>query len=145
MPDEPVFVVENRAGLEVLIRRVRQLDDAQLAHPMAAGWTVAAVLCHLAFWDLRALDLIQAWEAKGAGPSAMDTDIINEAMRELLLAIPPRAAVELAVDSAARVERAIAGLSPARVADIESHGGAVRLNRSLHWRGHLDEIEQALG
>ena len=145
MPEEPVFVVENRAGLEELIRRVSQLSDDQLAHPMDAGWTVAAVLCHLAFWDLRVVNLIRVWEGKGAGPSQMDTDIANESMRELLLAIPPRAAVELAIDAATRAEKTVAALSPAQVADIESHGSPVRLNRSIHWRTHLGEIDQALG
>jgi hypothetical protein len=144
MINEPIFVVENRMGLEVFARKVRQLTAVQLTQPLEAGWTVSAVLGHLAFWDLRALDLIRAWEENGAGPSPMDTDIVNEAMRRLLLAIPPLAAVELAIDAASEVDREIANLSPDRIADIEKNGGAVHLNRATHRRLHLSQIEGAL-
>jgi hypothetical protein len=144
MTDEPIFVVENRMGLDFLIRTARPLNAGQLAQVMDAGWTVSGVLCHLAFWDLRALGLIRAWEASGAGPSPMDTDIVNEAMRPLLLAIPPQTAVEMAIDAAVQIDREIAGLNPERIADIETNGGAVRLNRAAHWRQHLGQIEQAL-
>jgi Mycothiol maleylpyruvate isomerase N-terminal domain len=40
-----------RARLEAVVGR---LTDADLKRPLAAGWTVAAVLAHLAFWDQRA-------------------------------------------------------------------------------------------
>ena len=75
----------------------------------------------------------------------MDTDVVNEVTRLLCLAIPPRAAAELAVACARQIDQAIERLSPDRVADIENTGMTVRLNRAHHRRDHLGEIEKALG
>jgi hypothetical protein len=45
-----------RHRLETLVDK---LDDAALSRPMPAGWTVAGVLGHLAFWDQRIVALIE--------------------------------------------------------------------------------------
>ena len=145
MTETPTFVAENRSGLEVLIYTVRGLSEAQLCAPMEAGWTVSGVLMHLAFWDLRALTLVQKWEKEGAGPSPMDIDVVNEAMRRLLNAVSPQAAVEMVLDSAALVADEISRLSPEQLADFEANGPSLHLNRANHWRTHLDEINQRLG
>src|SRR6266508_3144042 len=61
------YVTENniqRARLSALVDR---LSDAELARPLAAGWTVGAVLAHVAFWDQRVLTLIERWEPEGPG------------------------------------------------------------------------------
>jgi hypothetical protein len=113
---------ENRNELIHRIDFVQQLSEDQFAFALEAGWTVSGVLAHLAFWDLCALELMRVWEMPGAGPSPMDSDIVNEGIRSLLWAIPPRAAVDLVIDAARRAERAIAVLSRARVADIETNG-----------------------
>ena len=138
-------VSENAAELEHLQALVRRLTDEQLARQLEAGWTVSAVLAHLAFWDQRALVLLDKWAKEGIGPSPVDTDVVNEVTRLLCLAIPPRAAAELAVECARQIDQAIERLSPERVADIESIGTTVRLNRAHHRRDHLGEIEKALG
>jgi hypothetical protein len=112
---------------------------------MEAGWTVSAVLTHLAFWDNRALLLIEKWQKDGIGPSPMDTDLVNEATRIFLLAIPPRKAAEIALMSATAIDRAIEQLSPEMSTAIETIGKTVHLNRAEHRRLHLGEIEKALG
>src|SRR6185436_16695974 len=59
------YVTENnreRARLRALVDR---LSDSELARPLEAGWTIAAVLAHLAFWDQRVLELIARWERDG--------------------------------------------------------------------------------
>ena len=38
---------------------------------LPAGWTVAAVLGHLAFWDQRAFILLEQWEKTGTAPAAI--------------------------------------------------------------------------
>ena len=52
------YVSENAAESEHLQALIRRLTDEQLARPLEAGWTVSAVLAHLAFWDQRALVLL---------------------------------------------------------------------------------------
>jgi len=139
------YLSENAAEREHLSSLANRLTDEELARPLEAGWTVSAVLAHLAFWDQRALVLIQKWEKEGIGPSPMDTDIVSEATRLLCLAIPPRAAAELAISCAQNIDQALERISPAMAADIERIGKTVRLNRANHRRDHLGQIEKALG
>ena len=47
------YVAENDRERRRLEALVGKLDDAALSRAMPAGWTVAAVLAHLAFWDQR--------------------------------------------------------------------------------------------
>ena len=136
---------ENAAAREQLKSFLAGLTEIDLVHPMPAGWTVAAVLGHLAFWDQRALTLIEKWQKEGIGPSPIDTDVVNEATRPLCLAILPRAAVETALTAAAAVDAAIAALSPEMIADIETNGKTVLLNHGKHRHTHINEISQALG
>jgi PAS domain-containing protein len=145
MTSEPAFISENTAEREHLAAFLNQLTEAELAHPMEAGWTVSAVLTHLAFWDYRALILIEKWKKHGIGPSPIDTDLVNEATRPLCLAVPPRAAVEMVLASAQMIDQAIAELSPEMVVAIDTNGKTVRLNRALHRRTHIEEIKKALG
>ena len=77
-------------------------------------------------------------------PSAMDVDIINDAMRHRLLAIPPRKAAEMALEAAATIDKEVEDLSPDLIAQIEALGSSFRLNRGKHRLEHLDQIESAL-
>ena len=71
-------------------------------------------------------------------------DDINAAVRTLSDAIPPRAAADLAVAAAAAIDRHLETISPDLRESIASAGGERLLNRSLHRREHLDQIERAL-
>ena len=139
------YISENTAEREHLSSLANRLTDEELARPLDAGWTVSAVLAHLAFWDHRALVLIKKWEKEGIGPSPMDTDIVNEATRLLCLAIPPRTAAELAISCAQNIDRPLNESPPQWPADIERIGKTVHLNRADHRRDHLGQIEKALG
>ena len=75
------LIKDNASENAHLRKLVDQLSDADLRLPMQAGWTVAAVLGHMAFWDQRAITLIAKWQKEGVGPSAVDTDVVNEATR----------------------------------------------------------------
>jgi triacylglycerol esterase/lipase EstA (alpha/beta hydrolase family) len=75
----------------------------------------------------------------------MDTDVVNEATRELCLAIPPRVAAELALEKATELDNIIEKLSPEWVDRITTIGMTVYLKRFNHRREHLDKIEKTLG
>ena len=62
------YVDANRASLDRLKAFVEKASDADLEHPMNDGWTVATVLAHVAFWDLRIVACAEAWRADGSGP-----------------------------------------------------------------------------
>ena len=145
------FVESNRRELERLRKLVEQLDDRGLEARVNAHWTVAGVLGHVAFWDLRALHLAERL-ARGEGLSPDDAeegdvDWINDAMRPLLHAIPPRALAELALRTAEDTDERVASLGPESLSKLWPADPASPLNpsRADHRGEHLDEIEKALG
>src|SRR5712691_849879 len=68
--DRP-YVTENDAERERLRSLVTGLSDKELSRPMPGGWTVAAVLAHIGFWDARAIFFLDKW-GRGIGPSSVD-------------------------------------------------------------------------
>ena len=134
-----------RARLHALVKR---LTDAVHGRAMPAGWTVAAILAHVAFWDQRALVLLEQWEAQGTTPppnNDADVDWINDAAKPLFLALSPRRAAEVALAVAEAVDRKVAMLPDDLVSRNAAMGTPVNLVRATHRRQHLDEIEHALG
>jgi hypothetical protein len=143
------YVAENNAQRERLRALVSRLGDDDLSRPLDAGWTIAAVLGHLIFWDQRTLVLIEGWKRapQGSAPRNIDqhdVDWINDSAKALCLALPPRTAARLAIATAEAVDRAVEGLSDAQVAANDAAGRPLNLFRAEHRREHLDEIEHAL-
>jgi hypothetical protein len=138
------YTLENTAERERLTALVNRLTDEELSRPVDAGWTVAGFLAHMAFWDRRALILLRKWKQEGIGPSPIDTDIVNEAMREHCMAIPPRVAAQMAVACAVAIDQEIEQLDAEMLAAVETDGKTVHLNRTAHRKLHLEQIERAL-
>jgi mycothiol maleylpyruvate isomerase-like protein len=143
------FITENRAQLDHLRAFVRGVSDADLVRPMPAGWTVAAVLAHVAFWDQRLLVLLEQHAPPGGAtlPAAVresDVHWINDAAKPLMLALSPRVAADLAVSTAEAVDRRIEALPDDFVARNAAAGSPLNLLRAEHRRQHLDEIARAL-
>jgi hypothetical protein len=143
------YVAANDAERERLRALVHRLSDRDLGRPMDAGWTVAAVLAHVAFWDQRIVVLLDEWERKGPSwrpppEEARDVDWVNDAAKPLCLALPPRIAADLAVAVAETVDRRVAAVSEAIIEANARAGAILNWRRAEHRREHLDEIEQAL-
>src|SRR5688572_24383616 len=131
------YVARNNAERKRLETLVGRLSDNDLKRPMAAGWTVAGVLAHLAFWDQRAFLLLDRWQKEGAAPPPEDerhVDWINDASKPLFLALPPRTAAELAVAIAEAADRKVEALSDELVARNAAIGTPVELARANHRR-----------
>jgi hypothetical protein len=140
----PAYIYENEASEAQLKKLLTRLNNQELQRPLEAGWTVASMLAHLAFWDQRALLLIRQWKQQGIGPSPADTDILNEAMRGLFLRLAPHDACEMCLAYAVAVDAEIKSLDPQLALDIMERGTAVRLNRAVHRSEHLAQIQEAL-
>jgi hypothetical protein len=142
------YVAENRAQLERLRALVDKLSDRELASPMDAGWTVAGVLAHLAFWDQRIVTLVDRWAGgSGTPPPTYDeaaVDWINDAGKPLCLALVPRVAARLAIDAAEAADDRVARLSEAQLTANAAAGRPISVLRAEHRREHLNEIEQTL-
>ena len=66
MAGDRSYVDANRASLDRLRGFVDTASDGDLVHPLNDGWTVASVLAHVAFWDLRIVACIDAWGPDGS-------------------------------------------------------------------------------
>jgi hypothetical protein len=134
-----------RARLEAFVTRC---SDAELARPLPAGWTVAAVLAHLAFWDERVHLLFERWRTTGVPPApevTSEVDWINDAAKPMFLALAPRRAAELAVEIARATDRLVAALPDEMLTRNAAATAPLNLVRAVHRRDHLDEIERAVG
>ena len=143
------YVAENQAELARLRALVDRLSDQELAQPMPAGWTVAGVLAHLAYWDQRIVVLMDRWGADGRGtpPPPIEeaaVEWVNDAGKPLCLGLSPRGAARLAVDAAEAADRRVAALTEDLLAANEAAGRPISVRRAEHRREHLDEIERAL-
>lgn len=142
------YVRENEAARTDLRRVVAGLSDADLAHPTHSGWTVAATLAHLAYWDRRYRLVLQRWErgevATIEEPDWAD-DVTNDALLPEWLALPPREACRLALEAADAVDALVASLSASTVAGVMEARRRWLLHRHGHRREHLAEIARALG
>ena len=144
MATDRTFQAKNSRERERMKTLVARLSDADLERLVGHGWTVAATLVHLAFWDLRAITLMDKYELDGVSPSPIDIHVVNDTIRALTRAIPPRAAARVAVESAETVDRRIEAL-PERLLDaILAADRPFNLERHLHRGEHLEEIERAL-
>jgi hypothetical protein len=136
---------ESRRRLEALVQR---LSDQDLARSTDYGWTVAALLAHLAFWDQRMIMILRRWQQEGLDSSPMDSGVVNDSLRVICHALEPRAAIELCLSSAKAVDAEFDTLTPDFVKQLEEHAAATetqfRMNRSLHRNAHLDDIEALL-
>jgi uncharacterized damage-inducible protein DinB len=146
MTDDRPFIAANALQRERLRALVEGLDDEALMAPVNEYWTVAAVLGHMAYWDLRFQTLaekIDRGEPWVAGDQEPDGDWLNDSMRPLIHALAPRAAAELALRTAEETDARAAKLPLDRLwpGDPES---PISPDRADHRGEHLDEIETAL-
>lgn len=139
---------ENAESYQRLKSLAHRLTDTDLALSTDYGWTVSALLAHLAFWDQRVLVILRRWKAEGFDPSPIDAMAVNDSLKAICHALEPRTAVDLCLISAEAADAELATLTPDLVRQIEEHATATdtqfRMNRSLHRDGHLDDIEALL-
>src|SRR6187200_977806 len=146
MTDDRSYVEENGRERERLRALVERLDDEALSAPVNEFWTVAGVLGHMAYWDLRfmtlaeKIDRVEPWVAGDAEP---DGDWLNDSLRPLIHAIAPHEAARLALRTAKETDALAARLPLDRLwpGDPDS---PISPARGEHRGEHLDEIEAAL-
>lgn len=133
---------ESRARLRALVER---LDRTELMRSAMAGWSVSALLAHLAFWDRFN---VHRWRSRLAGTQlpALDAldDLINDSSLPAWNALPPEVAAREALASAEEGDAFVAALTPEITSRWLEEGRPRSLFRSEHRREHLDEIERAL-
>jgi hypothetical protein len=140
------YIEANTRERERLRALVERLDDEALRAPVNEYWTVAGVLGHVAYWDLRVLVLsekIDGGEPWAEDDTEPDGDWLNDTMRPLIHAIAPRVAAELALETAERCDARVEALPANRLwpGDPEC---PISAKRWEHRAEHLNEIEAML-
>lgn len=140
-------IAQNDAERKRLEALVARCSDADLQRALPAGWTVAATLAHLAFWDERIRLLFETWQRTGVTPPPEDgasVDWINDSAKPMFLALPPRRAAEMSVAIARETDRVVEKLSDEMLARNARLPQPLNVVRAQHRRQHLDEIEALL-
>ncbi len=146
MSIDPAILERNRIQLARLRQFVPQLSEADLNCPVGDGWTVAVVLVHVAFWDRRALLVLEYSERDGAVWQVRADEATNDVALPFWLAIPPHEAVRLALTCAEVVQGKIEHMAQTTPELLEQVAAfrARYVERAIHWADHLDQIERAL-
>jgi len=137
------FVELNLASRERIRDLAARLSDDELQHRVGEHWTVAITLAHLAFWDRRALYVLDMTEREGKLFIPEIDIFVNDLSLPLWAAIPPRQAARLAVEAAEEVDRRLETFPPSLLEQIYTYNQRWVV-RALHRGEHLDEADAAL-
>jgi hypothetical protein len=146
MSADRAYIEANTRERERLRVLVERLDEAALTTPVNEYWTVAGVLGHMAYWDVRfqvLAEKIERGEPWAPGDAEPDGDWLNDSTRPLIHAIEPRAAAELALRTAEETDSLAATLPLDRLWPDDPNS-PISPARGEHRGEHLDEIEAAL-
>jgi hypothetical protein len=138
------FAADNAASRRRLQEVIARLKPGDFSRMTPDGWTVTALLAHLAFWDNRVFVLLRRWKDRGLDESPIDPDAMNDALKPILASMDPHVAARLSMSSAEAVDAEIETLNPDLIRAIEASPTHLRFNRGLHRSGHLNEIELLL-
>ncbi len=141
------YIERNRAQRERLRAVAGKVSDEDLVRTTGEhGWTVAAALAHVAYWDGRMLGTLEVslrYGLQSAWWDRAEVDAVNEVRLPGWLAMPPREALNEALRTTEAIDGFIEGLAPDAARALAAER-PVALNRSMHRGAHLDEIERAL-
>jgi len=132
----------NARSTKRLRHALDRLSDDELGIELGHGWTKAAVLAHLAFWDRLAADRWRRWLA-GSEPIEIDgpqSDLINDAALAQWRSLSPAAVRRDVLAAAETVDKVIADAPPGRVAEILASGRRRWAFRSDHRNEHQAEL-----
>jgi len=144
--DDRSYIEANTEQRERLRALVERLDDDALTLPVNEYWTVAGVLGHIAYWDIRVLVLaekIERGEPWAPGDAEPEGDWLNDSTRPLIHAIAPREAAQFALRIAEQTDALVAKLPLDRMYPHDP-SSPIFAGRGEHRGEHLDEIEAAL-
>lgn len=137
------FVQLNKAATNRIKTLVSQLTDQDLFKPVGADWTVAIALAHLAFWDRRAMHVLDLTEQNGKLTSPEIDFSLNDFATPIWAAIPAREAARLAIESAGAMDERLENY-PEKFLKVVYNYNKRFVVRALHRNEHLDDIDAAL-
>jgi DinB superfamily len=136
------YVEQNRASTE-RIRKFAKSSDEELQHRVDEQWTVAITLAHLAFWDRRAMYVLDRTEPEGKLSTLEIDTTVNDIGLPLFAAIPPREAPRLAIEEAEALDKRIERFPSELLEQIYNYNKRYVI-RALHRNEQLDDVDRAL-
>ncbi len=137
------FVDLNRASTERIRALVARLSDEEMRRSVGEHWTVAIALAHLAFWDRRAMYVLDMTERDGKLFIPEIDIFVNDLSLPLWAAIPPRDAARIAIETAEAADKRLENFSPELLEEIYTYNKRWVV-RALHRGEHLDEVDRAM-
>ena len=139
------YTERNQQSLDELKSYVEQLSDEQLSQDLGNGWTPAAALCHVAFWDRRAAQIASRVSVDETFRNpAENVNVLNDALLHQWKRITPREAVAEFVEAGTEANGKMAAADQATI----ERWLALRtfaVDRSNHRIEHLEELKQFFG
>jgi hypothetical protein len=142
------YVERNHAAAERLERTLAGIGPIEADAVADGGWTVSALLAHLAFWDRYVLVRWQAREPGALAPldvPAHVADLVNDAAMPGWAHLSWPAVQELVRRAARETDAFLAGLPDEAVAAVIAEGRPRLVDRSLHRAEHIATIERTIG
>jgi hypothetical protein len=137
------FVGDNHISSTRMRNLSLSLTDEQLRLPIGNMWTIYSVFAHIAFWDLRVMQILEKTEQKGELVAPEIDVAANDILNTLFLAIPPRLASQIAFQTAEALDAMLESFPENLLEQIHSRQKRW-VFRALHRNAHLDRIETAL-
>jgi hypothetical protein len=143
MEPDRSFVELNRVSTDHIRTLVNGLSDEELQQRVGQHWTIAVALAHLAFWDLRVLNVLEVSERDGS-LFAPEIDVsVNDLFLPFWAAMPPRQAAKLCLETAETLDTRLEKLPQELLDEVYTYNQRWVM-RSLHRNEHLNEIDAAL-
>ena len=122
------------------------LSDSALEAAPASGWSVAATLAHLSFYDDWVAERWRRWLAAERFQDLPDdiTELVNASGARGWATADGRRARKAALAAADAVTKLIGELPAVALEDAIRTGRGRMIDRSVHWNAHLDELEAAI-
>jgi len=143
MTVEPTYKEQNRTSRERIRTLTDPLTDAELQTKVGEHWTVSVALIHIAWWDRRALHILDISEKEGKVVIPQIDVIVNDLSLTLWAAVPAREAIRITIESAEALDKRLEEYSPALLDELYNVNKRFVI-RALHRNEHLDEVDAAL-
>lgn len=137
------YIELNRSSRERIRTLAGRLTDEQMQTKVGEHWTVGVVFAHLAWWDRRVLYVLDMTEKNGTLFIPEIDVFVNDLSLPLWLAVPPREAARIAIETSEALDKRLEEFSPDLLEEIYNYNKRWVI-RALHRNEHLDEADAAL-
>jgi uncharacterized damage-inducible protein DinB len=141
--EEKVIFQNNRESTVRMRKVIHQLSGEELSNRIGSDWTISITLAHMALWDQRVIFVIESANKNNKVHAPFYDDQLNDILTPLLMAIPPKEAVKMAIATAERLDNELEKCPKLFLEEMKKVNSRL-LERSIHRNLHLDEIEKAL-